>query len=278
MRRIITPLLVLGICSLTYAADTPATVTLKSIIEKREKTFEKDSFAGWNNNLELKLYVDGAAVKGATKYGHLQIKSATDDTGTNLTKKGEGPSQELKGFDDIRQRMTFGNHNEDKPKPTGFDFTLTLPTPSARAAKTVSISATLEVLAGGEKKIVEVKDIKGHLGKTIEDPALKAVGVSFQILDPAEQTGSGFRPSANANKDVVALISGKVEALASVHIVNKAGKKLNNSAMWSDDGNNRTITYECNEPLPADAVLQLEVWPGQKTVTVPIELKDVKLP
>ena len=38
------------------------------------------------------------------------------------------------------------------------------------------------------------------------------------------------------------------------------------------------ISYELDKNLADDMVLQLEVWPGQKTVTVPIELKDIKLP
>jgi hypothetical protein len=48
--------------------------------------------------------------------------------------------------------------------------------------------------------------------------------------------------------------------------------------MWSDSGGSRTINYGLEKPLADDTVLQIEVWPGQKTLTVPIALKDVKLP
>jgi hypothetical protein len=48
--------------------------------------------------------------------------------------------------------------------------------------------------------------------------------------------------------------------------------------MWSDELGKRSITYDLEEPLTDDAILELEVWPGQKTITVPFEFKDIKLP
>ena len=77
---------------------------------------------------------------------------------------------------------------------------------------------------------------------------------------------------------MTAQISGKADALADVSIVDASGEQLNQGSMWTDDGGVRTVTYDLEKPLPDDASLQLEVWPGQKTVTVPFELKDVKLP
>lgn len=259
----------------------PPTVQIRSIVEKRELSLaqDKDPFAGWNNNIEINFHIDGDAVKGARSYGHLKIKSATDDAGTDLTQKGQGPSYAMKGMEEIREPMVFGNsRHEEKPKPTGFEFKLTLPTPSARAAKTFSCSATIDVIAGGEKKIVAVKDIKSHLGKPVQDPALKAVGVHFELVDPANRKSMGVLVSGNGDNTVSAIISGKIDALASVRIVNAAGKKLNNSSTWSDDGGSRSIFYICNDPIPSDAVLELEVWPGQKTITIPIEIKNQALP
>src|SRR5205823_10898934 len=107
---------------------------------------------------------------------------------TDLTKKGSGPKGDMKDFREIQQPMSFGRHrgadsgDSDEAKPSGFDFDLRLPTPSARAAKSIKqISGTVAVLVGGEKKIVEVKPLKANLGKTIDDPALKTVGVSAKI-------------------------------------------------------------------------------------------------
>jgi hypothetical protein len=48
--------------------------------------------------------------------------------------------------------------------------------------------------------------------------------------------------------------------------------------MRNDDGGKRTVSYFLEKTLSDDMALQLEAWPGQKTITIPIELKDLKLP
>ncbi len=258
-------------------AAPKATVTLKSLIEKRQLSLEESPFKGWENGIELSLHVDGADVKGARKYGMVKVTKAVDDVGTDLSKKGAGPkTAEMNDFQEIREPMNFGDRSQ--PKRTGFDFDLTLPTPSARQATTLkTVSGSLELLVGGTKKVVVVKPIKASLGKTIEDPALKAVGVTFEIIDPAKK-GKGDFFGPDTSKGVTVQISGNINEIANIDIVDSAGKKLNNGEMSQEEGGKRLINYGIDGALPSNAALHIEVWPGQKTITVPFEIKDVKLP
>ena len=209
MRTILSTVVVLGLASLAAAQTTAkpnATVTLKSLVESRELTLEKSTFSGWKNGIELSLHIDGPAVQGARKYGRLKATEAIDDAGTDLLKKGEGPDFESTSFDEIREPQTFGSgfgNKKEEPKPTGFDVTLKLPTPAARSAKTIkSVIGSIEVLVGGEKKIVSVKPLKSNLGKTIDDPALKSLGVTVELVDPAK--GGARRRVASAQLFAVA--------------------------------------------------------------------------
>jgi hypothetical protein len=283
-----------SLASLTIAQTQPtsrpnAVVTLKKLVEKRELSMTKDdSFAGWENGIELSLHVDGPDVQGARKYGKLKAIQALDDAGTDLLAKGEGPSFGGDTFREVREAQGFSR--PDQPKPSGFDVDLKLPTPSARNAKSIKVIAgMLEVLVGGEKKIVQVKQLKSNMGKAVDDPALKALGVTFTLIDPNNRSmkaklGGAILGGGNPNKSVSAEITGNIDALADVRIVDAKGEKLSRSSMWSDDplpaggGRKRSITYDLENPLPDDAILELEVWPGQKTVTVLFEFRDLKLP
>jgi hypothetical protein len=253
-------------------------ITLKKLVEKREMTLEKSPFAGWENGIELSLHVDGPAVKGARKYGKIKIDKAVDDAGTDLTKAtGDVPSRAMDNLEEVSEPQTFGM-DDNQPKPTGFDFDLRLAATSARGAKTIKqLSGSLQVIVGGEKKVVEVKQLKKNVGKTIDDPALKAVGVTFELVDPAKR-GLGAMILSEAGKSVTAILTGKMDEIAEVRIIDASGEKLNHGSMWSDGDGKRTITYDVEKDLSDDMTLQIEVWPGQKTITVPIEMKDVKLP
>jgi hypothetical protein len=274
---------------------TNATVTLKKLTEKRELDLVKDDFAGWDNGIELRLHVDGPDVQGARKYGKLKAIQAVDDAGTDLTKQGEGPKfMDSDSYHEIREEPNWGRQDNSKPKPTGFDVDLKLPTPAARSAKSIKVVAgNLVVLVGGEKKVIEIKPIKSHIGEPIDDPALKALGVSFTLIDPSARSmkqkigGAIIGSSVGGKRDrsVSAEIVGNIDAIAQVTIVDPSGKKLSGSSMWSDEpnpagggGGKRSITYNVDKPLPADATMQIEVYPGQKTVPVVFELKDIKLP
>lgn len=266
----------IAFCAAPLVAAQTTTVTLKKLVEKRELTLVKDAFSGSENGIELTLHIDGPGVKGARKFGMIKITKALDDTGTDLARKGEGVGSFAEdNYQDVREPMSFGM-SDNAPKPTGFDIDLKLQTPSARNAKLIKqIAGEIKVIAGGEKKVIEVKQLKQKWGKTIDDPALKALGVTFQLVDPAKPQGMMM---GDPQSSVPAIISGKPDAIAEVRIVDASGEKLNSGSSWNDENNTRKIVYSLDKPLADDMVMQIECWVGEKTVTVPIDLKDVNLP
>jgi hypothetical protein len=275
MRLWTTGLVVAVLSSVALAQN--ATVTLKKLVEKRQMSVEKSPFGNWENGIDLTLYIDGADVKGARKFGKLKVTKAVDDVGTDLTKKSEDSMDMSEQFQDIQEPMRFGM-DENKPKPTGFEVELKLPTPSARGAKSIKqVSGSVSVLVGGEKKVVQVKKLKSGLGKAVEDAALKQVGVTVTLVDPGK-AGPMAMMMGEKDKSVTAELSGNIDAIAEVSIVNVAGDKQSQGSMFNDDGPKRVVTYFLENNLSDDMALQIEVWPGQKTLTIPIELKDVTLP
>ena len=285
MHRTLTTILastsLLAFTAVAFAAEPAgATVTLKKLLERRELSVEKTPFSGWENGIELLLHVEGPGVKGARKFGKLKITEAKDDAGTDLTKVNkDAPKFMTDHFEDVREPQQFGFGSDEKknPKPTGFDVTARLQTPTARTAKTLKIlKGELQVLVGGEKKIVEVKKLKETFGKPLADPALKELGVTFTINDPAAKR-SGFS-FGDPKKSLPVVIAGNVDAIAGVTILDAAGQKMNAGSSWSDEKNKRALTYDLEKDFSEDMTLQIEVWPGQRTLTVPFELKDVKLP
>jgi hypothetical protein len=264
------------------SASGEATVTLKRLLEKRELALEKTPFSGWDNGVELYLHVDGAGVKDARKY-KLKVTEAKDDTGTDLKKAPKGvPNFEGEQYQEARPPQTFDfGDDAKKPKPTGFDVEVRLHTPPARSAKTISVRGEMQVLAGGEKKVVRTRDLKKMVGKTVDDPALKAVGVTITVLDPAKPSlDAVIFGGGKGGKSVPLQLAGSLDAIAELRFVDDKGKSINEGSMSRSDqpADKKTITYELSNPLDEGTTLEVEVWPGQKAVKVPFGLQDVKLP
>jgi hypothetical protein len=268
-------LIVLGVLLLaTVAPAQKATITLKKLVEKREMTTEKESFFN-DKGIELTLHIDGPDVQGARKIGNLTVTKAVDDVGTDLNKQDEA-TMSSDSFQEIQEPMSFGD-DDKKPKPTGFDLDVNLPQPSARNAKMIKqVSGSVQVLVGGEKKIVKVQKLKSSLGKAVDDPVLKSAGVTIKLLDP----GSAGLATMMGEKDktVPAEISGNMDLIAKVRIVDAADEDHSQMSMKSGEEGKSTVMYFLDKSLDDDLTLEIELWPGQKTVTIPIELKDVKLP
>jgi hypothetical protein len=172
--------------------------------------------------------------------------------------------------------MSFGD-DDKKPKPTGFDLDVNLPQPSARNAKMIrQVSGSVQVLVGGEKKVVKVRKLKSSLGKPVDDPVLKSAGVTIKLLDPGRSDLATMM--GEKDKSVPVEISGNQDLIAKVRIVDAADEDHSQMSMKSGEDAKSTVMYFLDKSLDDDLTLEIELWPGQKTVTLPIELKDVKLP
>jgi hypothetical protein len=272
-------LFILGNIASAQTAPSNVTVTLTRLIEKRELAPGKDDFDTWKNGIDITLHVDGPDVQEAHKYGKLRIKRAVDDVGTDLSQMASGFGPDSDHFQEIDARADHGLNTER----TGFNPELTLAKPSARSAKTIRyLGGELLVLVGGEKKIVRVKPSKTSWGKAVDEPALKSAGVTIRLIEPSKQSVAqklgGLILEAASERCVMVEMAGNIDAVANLMVADGSGAKINGTKTSGSEAGARVVLFEMLRSLPDDAALQIEVWPGQKNLTVPFEFKDVTLP
>lgn len=270
-KRLASLILVACCLSPALAQEKPdAKVELTKITEHREKALVKENrFSGFGTGVELNLRVTGKDVDNARSYGDIKITKAVDDLGTDLSKSEDDDTSNSR----MQQVSKFGMDEKEQ----GFRFDLNLPTLPPRKAKSIKlVEGTVKVVAGGTKKLIEVPIKPEQYGKPVDDPALKELGVTFTLTDPKAKK-NGFMMGGGDNS-VPATISGNREALAEVTVVDGAGEEISNGSMWNDQEKTREVSYFVNGKLPDGAKVRIEVWPGQKTLTVPFKFENIELP
>ena len=125
----------------------------------------------------------------------------------------------------------------------------------------------LEVLAGGEEKVVTLTKLKSMQGKPLADPVLKAAGINGKVTKP-----SGDDPALTVD------YTGGTDAIKEVEILDAAGNSVSNGRFSTGFGGTQSVSYQLSKPLDDTMTMKMHLIVGQKTVKVPFELKDVKLP
>jgi hypothetical protein len=261
----------------TIAAAQDIVVKPARISEMRANEWiKKDSLPGGFaltllSSLNVTLRVEGAAARDATKYGRLKITEAADDTGKALQSMEAHSGVAEPDFISVRDPRL-----PEPPERTGFDVVIHPLTLAARNATAIrSLKGEFQMLVGGEKKIVTAKDPKSLVGGKLEDPALKEAGVEIEIVKPDRVLHGETVDQADT---VVSLwIRGNRGAIQETNLVNAAGETLNDG--WHSNGiGGIKMTVAPGRTMDANTMLQIVLMVGQQTVTVPFELKDVKLP
>src|SRR5690606_12816874 len=100
---------------------------------------------------------------------NVQIDKAVDDTGADLATPPDGEGLVFPPSEVLQEPTT--------TPPEIYPVDLMLPRISSRKATALTlVSGTVSVVAGGEKKRVEIRNIIRQTGRPIDDPALKAAG------------------------------------------------------------------------------------------------------
>ena len=261
IRTVALSCLAVASASLAAVKVQPAEVSESRMVTliKKENVFSSDS-----SRLEVKLNVQGPEVKGATKWGKVKFAEAKDDVGTDLKPKGSGFSFGP-GADGLQDINRFGM-DEKKKDSDAFDVEITLGLPARKATMIKSLKGEFHVLSGGEEKVVTLTKLKSMQGKPLEDPALKAAGINGKV--------------AKASDDASLAIDykGGTDAIKEVEIVDAAGKRVSSGRFSSGFGDQQTVNYMLDKPLDDAMTMKVTLVVGQKSVPVPFELKDVKLP
>jgi hypothetical protein len=269
----------LAMCLLTIAAlpsDVRAEIAVTPVKLRETRTQnltppgQKAHQFFMGSDLSITLKLSGPEMKDATDYRPPAVTEATDDTGASLVEKKQGGGSMFRAI----QRMEFNFDDQGKklPPSSDVDVDVQLKMP-ARAAKKLSIvKGTIALRAGGEKKTVTVKNPKGMLGKSIEDPALTAANLKVKVLDPKAARGFG---GANS---LALEVTGDLTPIKGIEVLDAAGKKVNFG--HSSFGMNNVSTYQIDlqKPLDETMTLNINLVIGQKVIDVPFELKDVALP
>lgn len=174
-------------------AKEPITARPVSVSETRERTVGdtpgQPSSALFFTGLRVKLRLEGPAAAGASKVGRLKITEAADDAGTDLRDKDQ-----LKWGEQFQDVSRFGQSDKDKAAG-GFEYEMKLGLPARKAGAIARLKGELQVLSGGEEKTVSVPAVRKLAGKAVEDPALKAAGITLKVLPSpaggAEELGAG---------------------------------------------------------------------------------------
>jgi hypothetical protein len=109
------------------------------------------------------------------------------------------------------------------------------------------------------------------VGKSIDEPSLKAAGLQVKIVDPKDSKVGGR--GANTPTLIVE-VSGSSDALQKMAVLDSAGQSVSDESMTMMN----TTQFTLNKPLDDAMKLQFDVAVGQKTVTAPFEIKDIELP
>jgi hypothetical protein len=253
----------IAVASLAAVKVQPAEVleTRLATLIKKENVFSSDS-----SRLQVKLRVDGPEVKGATKWGKVKLAEAIDDAGTDLKPKKDDSGFSFGRNDDLEEISRSGMSDEEK-KSSGFDVTISLALPARKASAIKSLKGEFEVMAGGEEKVVTLTKLKSMQGKPLADPVLKAAGINGKVAKP-----TGDDPAFTVD------YTGGTGAIKDVEILDAAGNNISNGRFSSGFGDAQNVSYQLSKPLDDTMTMKMHLVVGQKTVKVPFDLKDVKLP
>lgn len=262
---------VLIACSMVAAADSKVTVRAVSVQEIRSKVLvqseNEDEEVGMSSVLQVVIELIGEPAGTATQFGQLAFKAA-DDKGAVLKQRKPfvGDNDKMTQLD--RTMMWLGM----TPPKDRIRLELNMDIASRQATKIASIDGSVTLLSGTPMDIF-VSDLGKHANKPLENRELADAGLKATIAT--------YNPRGAASGAYIRLqVTGDLSAMASIDVVDPAGKTLTQGSGVSPGYAGRPTTYDVfgDAPLPATARLKITLLTDIKKVAVPIKLKDVPLP
>lgn len=208
----------------------------------------------------VEIEISGKAAAGAFAYGKLKINSLKDGAGNDLTV----PKEEF-GPDISKEMEKVGSRGDDffDDHPTnGVRLKLKTIDKPGKVKMISEASGQIEVLTGGVSKKVTIKDVSSYKEGTVKSDVLKELGIKCT-----------FKRDGDA---VTLRVNGDVSGLASMQFLDSKGKEVK-STSWSSSGFGKSFQYRFDfKKIPAaDWVLDFRVKPD--TVTIPFEVKNIKV-
>ena len=273
MRRTIFTVLA-TVFALAPAVRAAVSVQVVRVEESRVK--ELDPGAGQAaspGQVTLTLRLGGAEVAGATEYGRVKITEAADDTGASI-------KAEFSFSEDVFMPLHgagFGGGRGATPPP---EIHVSLAAPRRAATRIARVKGEVYVKAGGRPGVVTVPRVAERAGQRVDDPVLKAAKLVVTIVDPKAATpeGAAVPAGATGGDAVTVKIVGDESVVKRIDVVGQDGQSVSPGRSSSSSGNTAVHTLMLDRALDPSMSLKIEVLSGQKTVRVPLDLKDVPLP
>ncbi len=247
-------------------ADAAVDVIPQRIQETRVVLFKDDKIGRTTPGLKLTVALNGPEAEAATQSGRLKLDEAVDSTGASLIPHADTfhDSSKFTEFENAFFRNSkFGGNTETAKPQVELDLAL-----SARAATTIAhLRGSLVLSDGGKTNTVELGGLNSPGKKTVPLPNNSPLTISVVVPDDAKERSLSLETT------------GDESALASIEIVDAAGKKISNGmSKWSMGGGPEHQSIGLSKPLDASMKLVVKIISDRKLTTVPFDLKNIPLP
>jgi len=267
--------LVALLSSVAPAADAKVTVRAVAVSESRGKALvEEEAKNGVSGpaqitTLRVTLELAGDAIPGATQYGGLTFK-ATDDKG-NVIKPLENPfAPKGKTFAALDRTLMWLGRDDAPTDRIRLD--LQMEASRREASKIATLDGSVKLLTGTPVDVL-VTEPEKTVNKQLTNHELVAAGLKVTLTTFNAKGGV-------VGSYVKAKVSGKLEAMGKIDVVDASGKSLSQGSGISHGFAGGPSTYEVfgDAPLPAGAKVKIMILSDVKEIEVPFQLKDIVLP
>lgn len=211
--------------------------------------------------LTVEVTALGGVGADAFALGPVQVEPVIIDGTAYEANKGFGSD----GFKAIDRSKTgiFADHPKD-----GVTAEIDFGKVSGEITKISSLKGSIQVMAGGTEKVVELTNLLRHRTGTINDPALKSAGISVKF------TRDGKGEDLNVG---VELKGENADAFVGLELVDRQGEPVSSATSSGTMNGVKQVQKYASEEALKDAILKLRFRDGGKKVDIPFQLTDVKV-
>lgn len=211
--------------------------------------------------LKIEVTALGGVAADAFAMGPVQVEPLMINGKAYKAEKGFGSE----GFDaiDRNAKGIFADHPKDGV--TGeIDFGK-VPNDTAMAG---SLKGSIQVMAGGTEKVVDINDLLKRRTATINDPALKSAGMSVKFI----REGKGDDMNVGVELD-----GESANAFVGLELVDRQGQPLKSSSGSGTMNGVKQFQEYASEEVFKDAILRLRFRDGAEKVDIPFHLPEVEV-
>lgn len=225
--------------------------------------------ARMESDLRMQFRLQGEPLMKLARFGNLILTDLVDDTGASLIDE--------KTYTEADKTMTRPvNFPKERLRENGLPLTTRSKLSARGALKLKSIRGTVHVVLAEKTEKVTIENPVQYLGKTIDNPRLKEVGIEVALVPITE-----IENPPPAERYVILCYKAKGENIQGASFVDGSMKPIpaRDMTVTKTAGGTCQLYYFDNATAFNDEMqLVLEFHPQIEDIQLPVELKDVELP